>query len=144
MVKYLVDTYGPDKYAAFFANIKKGGRFDDAMKATYGFDQAGFETEFRGANGLPPLQQQASPTSGAGTSAPTRAATAAGTARPTASVSTPGGGGGVSTTALVIIGVAVLFVLLAVLSYLVSVMLANNRGKGGSGGAEPPAEPPAA
>jgi hypothetical protein len=144
MVKYLIDTYGPDKYAAFFANIKKGGRFDDAMKATYGFDQAGFETEFRAANGLPPLQQQASPTGAARTNTPARSATAPATAaRPTAAVSTSSDSGGISTTALVIIGVAVLFVLLAVLSYLASVMLANNRKGGGSGGAPPPTEPPA-
>ena len=63
MVKYLIDK-GPDTYAKFFATIKKGTRFDDALKQVYGFDYAGFEDEFRKANGLPPGQQPAtSPTS---------------------------------------------------------------------------------
>ena len=53
MAKYLIDK-GAGQYAQFFATIKKGARFDDALKQTYGFDLAGFEAEFRSANGLKP------------------------------------------------------------------------------------------
>ena len=129
LVKYLIDTYGPDKYATFFANIKKGGRFDDVMKATYGFDQAGLETEFRASLGLPPLQQQASPTTGAQASPTAKAAaTPRPTAKPTvAAAAKTDSGGGVSKTALAIIGASVVFVLLGVLSLLVAMMLGNNR-----------------
>jgi Peptidase MA superfamily len=134
LVKYLIDTYGPDKYATFFANIKKGGRFDDVMKATYGFDQAGLESEFRKSLGLPPLQQQASPAATARPSA-SASATARATAtprppaRPTAAAaaSPSSSGSGISKTALAIIGTALVFLLFSVFSLLVAMVLGNNR-----------------
>ena len=49
MVSYLVDRGGPEKYAAFFATIKSGTRFDQALQQTYNLDLAGFEAEFLAA-----------------------------------------------------------------------------------------------
>ncbi|HET8943441.1 MAG TPA: peptidase MA family metallohydrolase, partial [Dehalococcoidia bacterium] len=54
IVKYLVDTYGEEKFAALFATIKGGKRIDSALEAVYGFDQDGLEDEWRAANNLPP------------------------------------------------------------------------------------------
>jgi Peptidase MA superfamily len=54
LVKYLNDTYGPEKFAKLFAEIKKGNTVDDALKAAYGFDQDGLDNEWRAAHGLPP------------------------------------------------------------------------------------------
>jgi len=54
LVKFLNDTYGPDKFAQLFAEIKSGKRIDAALDAVYGFDQDGLEDEWRAALGLPP------------------------------------------------------------------------------------------
>jgi hypothetical protein len=54
VVKYLNDTYGPEKFAQLFAEIKSGKRIDDALEAVYGFDQDGLDNEWRVANGLEP------------------------------------------------------------------------------------------
>jgi hypothetical protein len=149
MVKYLIDK-GPDKYAQFFATIKKGGRWDDALKQVYGFDYAGFESEFRKANGLPASQSDASPTSRpqqqtTPTVRPTVAATSPSTV--TAASSTTNSNNTDNKMMIVIVGIAVLFGLLAIFAYLVSVMMANGRknntGFPGSGppGGDPPAGP---
>ncbi|TMF07704.1 MAG: hypothetical protein E6I38_08645 [Chloroflexi bacterium] len=71
LVKYLNDTYGPEKFAKLFAEIKKGSTIDDALKASYGFDQDGLDNEWRVAHGLPPRattepkQEQPQTTAGA-------------------------------------------------------------------------------
>ena len=57
-VKYLNDTYGPEKFAKLFAEIKSGKTIDDALKAAYGFDQDGLDNEWRAAHGLPPRATQ--------------------------------------------------------------------------------------
>jgi len=54
LVKYLNDTYGPDKFAKLFAEIKSGKTIDDALKAAYGFDQDSLDNEWRAAHGLSP------------------------------------------------------------------------------------------
>ena len=56
IVKYLNETYGPEKFAQLFAEIKGGKRIDDALEAVYGFDQDGLDNEWRAANGLPPRE----------------------------------------------------------------------------------------
>jgi hypothetical protein len=58
LVKYLNDTYGPEKFAKLFAEIKKGSTIDDALKVAYGFDQDGLDNEWRAAHGLPPRATQ--------------------------------------------------------------------------------------
>ena len=55
-VSYLIDTYGEEKFAQLFAEIKTGKRIDSALEAVYGFDQNGLEDEWREANDLPPRE----------------------------------------------------------------------------------------
>ncbi len=55
-MKYLNDTYGPEKFAQLFAEIKGGKRIDAALEAVYGFDQDGLDNEWRAANGLAPRE----------------------------------------------------------------------------------------
>ena len=125
MVTFLIQKGGPAKYGEFFATMKKGQRFDQALKTIYGFDMAGFEAEFLAAQGssapratVAPTQrpQQAQPTS-----APTRAPEAA------QAQSSNSDGSGISTASKAIVGASVLFALLAVLSFLVLQMMTNNR-----------------
>ena len=54
VVKYLHDTYGPEKFAALFAEIKSGRRIDAALETVYGFDQDGLDNEWRQSHGLDP------------------------------------------------------------------------------------------
>jgi hypothetical protein len=124
MVRYLIDKGGPEKYAQFFATIKAGSRFDEALNKTYGFDLAGFEKEFAGAAGSAPRPQPtAAPTQRPQQTSPTRApATAPAVAKPVAS-----SGGGVDRTSLVIIGGSVAMLLLGLLALLIAMMMANNR-----------------
>ena len=56
LVKYLVDTSGPEKFAHLFAQIKSGKRIDGALQAVYGFDQDGLEDGWRASLGLPPRE----------------------------------------------------------------------------------------
>jgi hypothetical protein len=72
VVKYLHDTYGPEKFAQLFAEIKSGKRIDTALEAVYGFDQDGLDNEWRAAHGLeqretpePTEDAQGQPTDGA-------------------------------------------------------------------------------
>jgi hypothetical protein len=100
VVKYLNDTYGPEKFAQLFAEIKGGKRIDTALEAVYGFDQDGLDNEWRAAHGLEPLER-VEPTDPAGTDGP---------AKPQDEPQTEDGGG---TSAIVIIAVALGFVVLA-------------------------------
>ena len=54
LVTYLVDTYGPAKFAQLYAGIKSGKGVDKAFQAVYGFDQDGLDNAWRVANGLSP------------------------------------------------------------------------------------------
>lgn len=131
MAKFLIEK-SPDDFAKLFATIKKGSRFDDAIEQVYGFDMDGFEDEFRAANGLAPAEapaatptprpqsQQQQPTAA---SAPTRAVS-----------TTVSSDNGIGTGIVIIVGIAVLFGLLAVLAFLFSLYLQNNR--------KPPSTPP--
>lgn len=130
MVKYLVDKGGPQKYREFFATIKNGSRFDQALKTVYGFDMAGFETEFLAAQGSSAPRPNP-------TAAPTQRPQQNAQATPTATRTTApaqqtrtqnkDGGSEISTTTMAIMGVAVLFALLGVFSFLVSQVMTNNR-----------------
>jgi hypothetical protein len=57
LVSFLVDTYGADKFAALFAEMKSGKTTDAALEAVYGFDQDGLEDEWRAGVGLPPRER---------------------------------------------------------------------------------------
>ncbi|MEO6396913.1 MAG: hypothetical protein ABIP13_00440, partial [Tepidiformaceae bacterium] len=91
----------------------------------YGFDMAGFETEFLAAQGSSAPRATVAPTTrpqqAQPTSAPTKAPAAA------QAQSTKTGDSGISTASKVIVGTAILFALLAVLSFLMLQMMANNR-----------------
>ena len=57
VVKYLVDTYGEDKFRELFAAFNQGLRIDAALKSVYGFDQDGLDNAWRSSLGLPPLEK---------------------------------------------------------------------------------------
>jgi hypothetical protein len=140
MAQHLIDKGGPEKYAEFFSTIKRGSRFDRALEEVYGFDLAGFEEEFREANELGSAQQDP-------TAAPTRDSQSEDpTPRPTERPNQSTGGGddddgGIGAAPLIVGGLAVVFALLAALSYLASQMMANSRTA--QAGSEPsPATPP--
>ncbi len=137
MVDYLINKDGPPKFAQYFATIKAGNRFDTALEQVFGFDMAGFEEEFYAANGLPaPGAPTAVPTSGSSQSN----ATPAPTRPPLQTSNSPkSDSSNVSPVAIGVVGAAVLFALVAVFLYLMSVMMANNR-KSAAGQPPPPAE----
>lgn len=62
MIRYLVDTYGEEKFAALIKTFKDGATNDDAFRQAYGFDALGYENEWRTSVGLDPRQQSATPT----------------------------------------------------------------------------------
>ena len=126
MVRYLIEREGPATFAEFMSTIKRGTRFDQALEAVYGFDLAGFEDEFRSAVGLAPVAQPtAAPTQ------PQQQQEPGPTSAPTRVPQQSGGGSNndrsLGTGTFVIFGVAILFALAAVFSYLVATMLGNNR-----------------
>ncbi len=53
LVSFLIEQYGPERFAQLFAEIKKGKRIDSALESVYGFDQDGLEDEWRAFMGLP-------------------------------------------------------------------------------------------
>ena len=55
IVQYLVDTFGESKVAELMEEIQRSLDIDEALKAVYGFDQYGLDTEWRISNGLEPL-----------------------------------------------------------------------------------------
>ena len=57
LVSYLVDTYGSERFAQLFAEIKGGKGTDQALMAVYGIDQDGLEDEWRASLGLAPLEE---------------------------------------------------------------------------------------
>ncbi|GMV86146.1 MAG: hypothetical protein AMXMBFR80_20010 [Dehalococcoidia bacterium] len=140
MVKYLIDTAGEDRFGEFMATIKRGSRFDDALNRVYGFASlSAFEDAFRASLNLAPV---ANPT-------------AAPTARPRQSPATPVPASTPSTQVtpvddddrslgrgtFIILGVAVLFALAAVFSYLVALMAANSRLRAAGHAPVPPPPP---
>lgn len=124
MVVYLLDLGGPAAFAELFATAKAGSRFNDALETVYGFDLAGFEAAFRESYGLA-AAGQTTPV------APTQPAAQGPEPTPVPdgpSQSDSGGqDSGLSRTTLGIIGLAVLFALIAVFFYLLSLMLQGRR-----------------
>lgn len=57
VVKYMIDTYGEDKFRELFAAFNQGLRIDEALTAVYGFDQDGLDNGWRQSLGLPPLEK---------------------------------------------------------------------------------------
>lgn len=54
VVKYLMDTYGPEKFGQLFAVFKEGATTDKALRAVYGFGLRDLENQWRQSVGLPP------------------------------------------------------------------------------------------
>lgn len=133
MVLHLLEKGGPEKFAEFFATIKRGARFDAALQQVYGFDLAGFEREFLAANGAtaptaaptqrPRQQATAAPTQRPQQNQATRTATRA----PAAATSDDDDDDGLDPIAIGIIGAAVVFGLLGVFFFLVAQLMANRR-----------------
>jgi len=59
LVSFLIETYGPTKFAALFATFKEGSTVDKALMKVYGFDQDGLEDAWRVSLDLPPRQTPA-------------------------------------------------------------------------------------
>jgi len=53
MVDYLIQTYGKEKMLSLLQRIKAGDAIDEALQYAYGFDLAGFQTEWRSYYDLP-------------------------------------------------------------------------------------------
>jgi hypothetical protein len=149
MVKYLVDKNGPATYSKLFATIKGGTRFDQALQQVYGFDLAGFEKEFRTAVSAAPAAPAATvaPTRPAQQAQPTRAPATRPAAQVTATAptrtapaSSSGGDNNIGNGTIAIVGIAVVFGLLAVFAFLISTLLANQRASAAAA-AHPPAPP---
>lgn len=56
LVSFLIDTYGEERFARVFAEIKSGKTTDAALETVYGFDQNGLDDEWRASVGLPPRE----------------------------------------------------------------------------------------
>lgn len=105
IVKFLVESYGDEKFAALLKTFKEGSTADKAFQAVYGFDENGLDNAWRASVGLP--AQSASATS------PTAQATKQGSvatpgARPTAAAGASSSGGTSSVAIVIIVALAVL------------------------------------
>ncbi|MGB4861959.1 MAG: hypothetical protein WBO97_05840, partial [Tepidiformaceae bacterium] len=117
---------GPEAFAKFMRTIKGGRRFDQALSDVYGFAKLDdFESAFKKAIGV---TQQGSPTARpTAATTPTPRANATATPRPAGAAATGDDDSGIGTGTIVIGGVAVLFILGAILAFLISMVMANNR-----------------
>lgn len=52
IVTYIIETYGPEKFADLLATFRQGSTVDNAFETVYGFDQFGLENEWRESVGL--------------------------------------------------------------------------------------------
>ena len=141
MVSYLIEKSGPGKFREFMSTIKTGQRFDQALKTVYGIaDMAAFETEFKSAVGAaaPQRQPTAAPTQRQQQTQPTRTPTEA----PAQTADSADDDSGIGMGTIVIGGVAALFLFGAILAFLASMMMANNRKSAAtSGTSASPAHP---
>jgi len=145
MVKFLVDREGPGKFAELMRTIKGGVRYDQAIERVYGLTMQQFEDAFRAAYGLAPRSAPTAAPTAAPTQRPQQAQpTAAPTKAPAQAGGGTGGDSGIDRGLLIILGLAILLALAAVFSWLVAMMLANNRERGagsGPGGPGPGGSP---
>jgi hypothetical protein len=56
VVNFLIETYGPAKFAELYAVFKEGSTADKALLKVYGFDQGGLEDAWRASLGLLPRE----------------------------------------------------------------------------------------
>jgi len=57
VVNFLIETYGPAKFAELFATFKEGSTVDKALLKVYSFDQDGLEDAWRASLGLSPRER---------------------------------------------------------------------------------------
>ncbi len=55
VVKFTIDTYGAERFAAVFKAVKDGSPIDDALQAVIGVDQDGLYNAWRQSVGLKPI-----------------------------------------------------------------------------------------
>jgi hypothetical protein len=55
VVKFIIDTYGPEKMAKLLSIFAEGSLDDDALQEALGVDTDGLDNAFRASLGLPPL-----------------------------------------------------------------------------------------
>src|SRR5438874_3412400 len=93
IVKFLVDTYGPEKFAQLLKVFKDGSTPDDAFKMVYGVDQLGVENGWRQSVGLKPHTATEATASAATASASSQPTSSAANRDSTASNGNSSGGG---------------------------------------------------
>jgi hypothetical protein len=59
IVRFLVETYGEERFAELLRTFKEGSRADAAFEEVYGFDQLGLENAWRESVGLEPRVEAA-------------------------------------------------------------------------------------
>ena len=116
IVKFLVETYGDDKFAALLKTFKDGSTPDKAFQSVYGFDELGLENAWRASVGL----SARTPSAVSPTVQPTRQASAGSTAaKPNSAPASGSSSGGTSGVVIVIIAVLAVLVLVAAAGALV-------------------------
>jgi Peptidase MA superfamily len=100
IVKFLVETYGPEKFAALLKTFKDGSTADNAFESVYGFDQLGLENNWRQSVGLPPRAASATATPRA-TEQARGAITPVGGSGGSATATSSGGGTNVTMIAII-------------------------------------------
>ncbi len=121
IIKFLVDTYGADKFADLIKVFKDGTTPDKGFQTVYGFDQLGMENAWRASVGLPARAGSAAPT--AQPTQPSRAAatSAASAGTPRGALSSSSDSGTSVVTIAIIVALAAL--LLAVVLGAATVVL---------------------
>jgi hypothetical protein len=134
MTSYLIEVYGVEKLNELLGRTKANTRFDVALRETYGFDLGEFEQEFLAAiqgGGAPtaqPTQQQQPQPTVAPTQQPQRQQPAQPTAAPSGSGQFASEDDDTFTRVMIaLVGAAVLFMLAAVMAFLVMMFLQNQR-----------------
>ncbi len=73
VVKFIVDTYGPDAMAKLLAIFSQGALYDEALQQALGVDTDGLDNAFRASLHLPPLPGSKTETAPAANSAGAKA-----------------------------------------------------------------------
>ncbi len=110
-VKFMVDTYGKDKFAAIFKSVKDGAPIDEALEKNIGVDQDGLYNAWRKSVGLkaidfPPVPKATSIAGAQATQQPLGIPTSVTSAENTAggAAGAQAGGPAVSSTTAIAVG----------------------------------------
>ena len=112
IVKFLIDTYGTDKFALLLSTFKDGSTADSAFQKVYGFDQLGLDNAWRASVGL--KARTASAATPQSTQQARAAATAATNATPTTANAASKSDSGTSAITIAIIAALAVLLLGAV------------------------------